>query len=282
MTRGLIRRKEAAWYVACIALVTSLLLHITRGLDFHHSFIAALLLTYLVRFRRRFWARSDPASVRQGLLAIPVLFSVVCLYGYIGLRYTQSQYAWYPGASPATEAWRSGVLILEPQLDPVTAHAARFLGSLQIGSWLVRFYILVLLLRPVIMRRRVEAPRERIDAIFSAHGHHSLSAFAVQEDKHHLLLCDGRALIGYAVRSHVALACGDPLASDSDFEAAVRGYIEHCAGNGWIPCFYEASESRLPLYRLQIVRSLKIAEEAVLDLGEFSLRGTREPVSGQW
>jgi phosphatidylglycerol lysyltransferase len=273
VTRGLMRRKEAAWYVATVALVTSLGLHITRALDLHHSLVAGLLLAYLIHFRRRFNASSDPASVKQGLIAIPVLLTIVFLYGYIGLRHMQDRYQWFPGATPYSEAIRSGILILEPEVEPLAPHAARFLGSLQIGGWLVRFYLLVLLLRPVILRRRAEAPRDRVDEIFAAHGSHSLAAFAIQEDKHHLLLCSGRAMIGFAVRSHVALACGDPLASADDFDDAVREYLERCLKSGWTPCIYEGAEVNLPAYRRHQLHSLKIAEEAVLDLSEFSLAG---------
>ena len=43
---------------------------------------------------------------------------------------------------------RSGLLILDPGVDPVTEHAARFLGALQIAGWAGRLYTLVLLLRP--------------------------------------------------------------------------------------------------------------------------------------
>jgi phosphatidylglycerol lysyltransferase len=273
VTRGLARRKEAAWYVASIALVTSLLLHITRAFDLHHSLIAGLLLAYLIYFRRRFHARSDPASVKQGLVAIPVLLAVVFLYGYVGLRHMHDRYIWIPGATPINEAIRSGILIVAPQVEPVTPHAARFLSSLQVGGWLVRFYLLVLLLRPVILRRRAEAPKDRIDEIFAAHGEHSLAAFAVQQDKHHLLLCEGRALVAYAVRSHVALACGDPLASEQDLDCAVREYLAHCVKNGWTPCIYEGAGSNLLTYRRHGLQSLKIAEESILDLSEFSLAG---------
>ncbi len=275
VTGGLVRRKQTAWYVASAALMTSLLLHITRAFDLHHSLIAGLLLAYLIYFRRRFHARSDPASVKQGIIAMPVVLVAIFLYGYIGLYHMRGRYEWFPGANPLNEAFRSGILILEPRVEPATAHAARFLGSLQIGGWLARFYLLVLMLRPVVLRRRMEAPRERIRDIFAAHGSYSLAAFAVQEDKHHLLLCGGRALVGYAVRSHVALACGDPLASAQDFDDAVREYIEYCVRNGWTPCIYEGAESSLPAYRRHGLQSLKIAEEAILNLSEFSLAGNR-------
>jgi lysylphosphatidylglycerol synthetase-like protein (DUF2156 family) len=182
-------------------------------------------------------------------------------------------FTWYPGANPLNEAFRSGILILEPNVDPDTPHAARFLGSLQIAGWIARLYLLILLLRPVILRSRREAPQEAIDRIFRKHSQKSLSAFAMQSDKHHLLLANNRGLVGYATRGSVALACGDPLAPEEDFMAAVREYLAFCQKNGWTPCIYEGAEDRLFVYHSLGLRSFKIAEEALLDLKEFSLAG---------
>src|SRR5207237_7009869 len=81
VTRNLPRRKELAWWVAVIALPFSLLLHVTSGLDIQNSLVALVLLSYLVYFRRRFYTRTDPASLRKGLMATPLLLLMVFLYG---------------------------------------------------------------------------------------------------------------------------------------------------------------------------------------------------------
>jgi phosphatidylglycerol lysyltransferase len=273
VTRNLARRKELAWHIALIAISSSLLLHITRALDLHHSLVAALLLVYLIIFRQRFYARSDPYSTKQGLRLVPILAAIVFIYGYIELNHLRGQFTWQPGANPLNQAFRCGIVILEPYLIPKTLHAAHFLGSLQIAGWLARFYVLILLLRPVILRDRLEAPPEAIKNIFRNHSKHALSAFAIQSDKHHLLTSGGRALIAYATKGSVALSCGDPLAAEADFEAAVREYIDHCRKNGWTPCLYETAEERIPLYERLGLHSLKLAEEALIDLTEFSLAG---------
>ena len=275
VSETLARRKELAWYVAVTALAVSVLLHITRALDLHHSLVAGLLLVYLVTFRHRFHARSDPASLKLGLLMVPVLSFIVWLYGYIGLSHRPEEFAWSSGVHPTSESFRTGVLILEPTVAPKTRHAAHLLGSLQIAGWLARLYLLVLLLRPVILRDRLEAPPRQIQRLFQSYGRQSLSAFAIQSDKHHLVLAEGRGLVGYATRGAVALACGDPLASDEDFERCVGEYLGYCQKNGWTACVYEAAEIRLPVYHSLGLRSLKIAEEALLDLREFSLAGNK-------
>jgi lysylphosphatidylglycerol synthetase-like protein (DUF2156 family)/membrane protein DedA with SNARE-associated domain len=273
VTRNLGRRKALAWWVAVAALSVSLLSHVGRAFDLHHSLVAALLLGYLVVFRRRFNARSDPASLRQALLMAPVLAAVVWVFGVVGLADLRDQFTWDAGNTPAVEAVRTGLLTLDPGVDPVTAHAARFLGALQIAGWAARLYLLVLVLRPVILRRRQEAPPAEVDRAVREHGRRSLSALAAQEDKHHLVVAGGRGLVAYAVRGHVAFSAGDPLCAEADLEACARGWLQHCRHNGWTPCIYEAAEESLPAYRRLGLRSLKMAEEAVVDLGSFSLAG---------
>ncbi len=275
VTRSLARRKEAAWYVAAVALSISFLTHLTHALDFHHSAVSGVLLVYLFVNRRRFYARSDPGSVRLSLWMVPVLGFAVFLYGYVGLNHRIQQYRWQNGATPLTESFQSGILIRDPGVDPITHGAARFLGSLQIAGWLARFYLMVMLLRPVILRKRQEASFDAIRLIFNAHSRHSLSAFAIQDDKHHLLLADKDALVAYAVRGTVALAAGDPLASDECFVRSVQEYLSYCGRNDWTPCIYEAAEERLPVYHSLGLRSLKMAEEAVLSLPDFGLSGNK-------
>jgi phosphatidylglycerol lysyltransferase len=273
VTRNLGRRKALAWGVAVAALSVSLVSHVTRAFDLHHSLVAALLLAYLVAFRKRFNARSDPASLRQALVMAPVLALSVFVFGTVGLADLRWHYAWSAGDTPALEAVRSGLLILEPGVEPLRPAAARFLGVLQLAGWTARLYLLLLVLRPVILRRRQEAPADEVARAVLQHGRHSLSALAVQDDKHHLQVAGGRGLVAYAVRGGVALAAGDPLCADGDSEAAASDWLAHCRRNGWTPCVYEAAEERRELYRHLGLRSLKMAEEAIVELPSFSLAG---------
>ena len=273
VTRNLSRRKALAWWVAVVALTVSIFSHAGRAFDVHHSLVAALLLAYLVVYRRRFQARSDPASLRRALLMAPVLAALVWAFGAIGLADLRDQYRWDEGNTPAIEAVRSGLLTVDPGVDPLTDHAARFLGALQLTCWAARLYVLVLVLRPVVLRRRQEAPAADVARLAAAHGRCSLSAFAAQEDKHHLLAADGRALVAFAVRGRVAFAVGDPLCAPEDLERAAREFAGHCRRNGWMPCFYEVPEASLPTYRGLGLSALKMAEEALVDLPAFSLAG---------
>src|SRR5262245_15613719 len=275
VTGNLRRRKSLAWWVATSALVVSFLSHLARGIDALQAALTLGLVAYLVTFRRRFNARSDPASIRLGLLMTPAVAALVLAYGAVGLDHLHSRFLWPPGTTVLGEAFRAGVLTLDPAIEPTTPVAARFLGSVQVAGWLGRLYLLVLLLRPVVLRQRREASLADVERMRRDHARHSLAAFALQADKHHLVLANGQALVGFAVRGSVALACGDPLAPDDVFSAAVAQFVDHCTVQGWTPCVYEAAEERLADYRRLGLRAFKVAEEAVLDLDEFTLAGGR-------
>jgi lysylphosphatidylglycerol synthetase-like protein (DUF2156 family) len=195
---------------------------------------------------------------------------MVFLYGFTGFYATHSQFTWNPEATAFTEAIRNGILIISPEAVPSTRYAARFLTSVQAAGWIARIYILILLLRPVILHDRLEAPAEDIARIFRRHGSESVSAFAIQADKHHLLVAKGEGFVAYASKGSIALACGDPLAPEERFADAVRDYVEHCQRHGWAPCIYMAAERRLPVYHKLKMFSQQVADEAIIDLASFS------------
>jgi phosphatidylglycerol lysyltransferase len=270
VTRNLTRRKELAWWVAVIALSFSLLLHVTSGFDVQNSLVALILLLYLIYFRRRFYTRSDPASLRKGLMVTPLLLLMVFFYGVTGFAAATPQFRWSPGATPVTEAVRSGILIVKSDVVPTTSNARLFLTSLQFAGWMARLYILVLILRPFISRDRLEAPRGDVARIFTRYGNESVSAFAIQSDKHHLLVANGQSLVAFATRGSIALACGDPMASDELFPQAVQDYIDHCGRHGWTPCVYFAADTQLPIYQSMKLQSTGVSEEAIVDLDQFT------------
>ncbi len=65
-------------------------------------------------------------------------------------------------------------------------------------------------------------PRKRRRPRLRAWARRSLASFALDGDKHHLLVAGGRGLVAYAVRGGVALAAGDPLAAEGEMPGACR------------------------------------------------------------
>jgi len=268
VTRNLARRKEAAWWVAVLALSLSFVSHLGPEPDVLPMVISGLLLGYLLAFRRRFHAVSDPATLRRALVMVPILGAVVVAYGWFGFTEFGLRFVWPPGTTALMEAVRDGILIAAPLVQPADREAARFLNSLAAAGWLARLYLLVLLLRPVVMRGRQEAPPEVVAELRRCYGRRSLSAFAARADKHHLLVAGERGLVAFAVRHSAAIACGDPLAPPDALEESIRDFVQRCRRNGWTPAVYGVPEEHGPLYQRAGLKLLPIAQEALISLGE--------------
>jgi len=273
VTRNLARRKEAAWWVAVLALSLSFVSHLGPELDVLPTVISGLLLAYLLAFRRRFHALSDAATLRRALVMVPILGAVVVAYGWFGFTEFGLHFVWPSGTTPLMEAVRDGILIQAPLVQPGDREAARFLNSLAAAGWLARLYLLVLLLRPVVMRGRQEAPPEIVEDLCRSHGGRSLSAFAVRADKHHLLVAGERGLVAFAVRHSAAIACGEPLAPPDALEESIRDFIQRCRRNGWTPAVYGVPKEHLPLYEKAGLKLLPVAQEALISLREHAVQG---------
>jgi phosphatidylglycerol lysyltransferase len=64
------RRKQLGWLLTLLILIISIPVHLLKGLDYEEATLALLLAVLLVYLRPYFHARSDPPSVRQGLLTL--------------------------------------------------------------------------------------------------------------------------------------------------------------------------------------------------------------------
>lgn len=271
VTRNLARRKELAWWVATTALALSIASHIGQDFQVERAIVPGLLLGYLLVFKGRFSAQSDPATLRWAFITAPLLGLAIVAYGTVGLRHLRAQYVWPPGTTAVAEAVRGGILISAPSLVPRTLNAQRFLTSLQVAGWLARLYLLVLILRPVILRVRQEVPPEDLERIREQHAGNALAAFALRADKHQHPVAEDRGLVAYAVRNAVAVACGDPLCAPEDMARAAADFVEHCGRHGWTPCVYGASDASREAYAAAGWKSVRIAEEAVIPLAAVTI-----------
>lgn len=97
---------------------------------------------------------------------------------------------------------------------------------------------------------------------------------ALLGDKEFIFSDQGDAFIMFARRGRSWIALGDPIGPSGAASDLVARFIERCKANGAWPAFHEVSEKTLPLCRPFGLSAIKIAEEARVDLGTFSLGGS--------
>jgi lysylphosphatidylglycerol synthetase-like protein (DUF2156 family) len=104
----------------------------------------------------------------------------------------------------------------------------------------------------------------------AAHGRTHISCFVATADKRAVALPSG-AVTAYRTLARSAICVGDPLAAPEQQPEAIAELAAACARRGWEPCFYQTSPQLRDAYRAAGMRLMKFGEEAIIDLGTFTL-----------
>jgi phosphatidylglycerol lysyltransferase len=270
------RRKQLGWLLTLLILIISVPVHLLKGLDYEEATLALLLAGLLVYLRPHFHARSDPPSVRQGLLTLLAALAFTLIYGVIGFYFLDRHFKVSFGF---WSALRQTIVMFtqfyNPGLQPVTGFGRYFVASIYVISAVTIGYALLMLLRPVLGRRsQTEEERSRAWEIVRAHGRTSLARYALLDDKL-FFFTPGGSLISYVVKDRVALVLGDPIGPNDDFEGAISSFQDFCSKNDWLPAFYQVSSTYIEAYKSQEFHTIPIGHEAIVDLACFTLDGSQ-------
>lgn len=268
------RRKRVAWLLALVLLSISIVSHLLKGLDYEEATLESALVIWLLLLHRRFPARSDLPSIRQGASVLMAALLFIIGYGTAGfyLLDRHFQVDFDLGA-----AFRQTVTMFiqfsDPGLEPITAFGHYFAYSIYLIGAATISYALLMLFRPVLMRDpAAETERTRATSIVEAYGRSSLARFTLFDDKSYYWSLGG-SLVAYVAKGRFAVTLGDPIGPAEDAAAAISGFKEHCARNSWLPVFYQTLPDYLDLYRAAGLQVLCIGHEAIVDLSTFTLSG---------
>jgi phosphatidylglycerol lysyltransferase len=277
----LLRRKQWAWRLTGCLLIVSIVTHLIKGLDYEECLLATVLLVQLWRLRSRFTARSDRASIGQGIrvLVISLLFTLA--YGTIGFDILDDRFA--INGQPTNFGWLAAfnqtlqIFFTEDNagLAPIGRYATYFIDSLYTIGIGTLAYSLLMLLRPVLLKNNPASQTERQAArtIIDQYGVASLARLALLHDKAYFFSPSGQTVFAYVPKGRAALVLGDPIGPVNDQVAAIAAFQNFCQCNDWFPVFYEALPQMLPLYAAAGFQAVQIGEEAIVDLRQFTLKG---------
>lgn len=271
------RRKQLGWMLTLAILIISIPTHLLKGLDYEEATLAALLAGLLIYLRPYFHARSDPPSVKQGLLILASALVFTLIYSVLGFylldHHFKIQFSLWAAVRQSvimfTEFYDPGLQSL-----PATRFGRYFADSIYIVGAVTMSYALLMLLRPVLSRRLPsEEERTRAWDTVRAHGRTALARYTLLEDKDFFFSPNG-SLVSYVVENRVALALGDPIGPPEDLSATLTAFQESCAPNDWIPAFYQVGPQYVDCYKKMGYDLLAIGQEAVVDLARFTLEGS--------
>lgn len=274
LAQGLLRRKQLAHRLTMMALVLSVLAHLSKGLDWEEATLALGLLMALWLYRASFVARSDGPTVHQGLKRLLWALGFTLIYGVLGFWLLDRHFVYDFGFRAALEQTLAMFISFsDPGPLPITRFGHWFSDSIYTVAATTIGYALFTLLQPVLLRQRATlAEQARARIIVQAHGESSLARFVLFSDKLYWF-SPGGSVVGYALVGRFAVALGDAIGPKTDSEAAIAGFVEFCALNDWDPAFYQTLPDHLEAYRSAGLQALCIGSEAVVELQSFTLAG---------
>ena len=137
--------------------------------------------------------------------------------------------------------------------------------------WLVFAVAMLGLLRGRSVKTADETERFRAQLRETDGG--TLGFMGTWEGNEHWFTRDGRGAVAYRVVSGIAIAVGDPVCTPGDAAATIRGFLDFCDSNAWIPVFYSTHEEFVPAFRGLGWKRISVAEETVVPLDRFELTG---------
>ncbi len=270
------KRKRRAWAAVLGLSFFSTILHLTRGLDYEEALCSFGLMLLLLLTRRTFSVKSSVPDLRAGLMRLPVAAAIAVGYGIAGFWFLDRRH-FLINFHIGDAIWTTLRLLSlsgDPRLVPHTSYAHWFLTSFYVITGTALLYAGFSLFRPVI-HQFTTLPRERHLArqIVQQYARTSLDYFKTWPDKSFFFSPSHRSMISYAVAGNVALVLGDPVGPEEEIETTVRAFLAMCWDNDWTVGFHQTLPDFLPLYQSLRLKKLKIGDDAIVSLADFSLEG---------
>jgi lysylphosphatidylglycerol synthetase-like protein (DUF2156 family) len=269
LARGVRRGQRWAWAAALLVLTLSAGAHVLKGLDVEEATLALAAVAFLAVNGRHFRAPTDRPSLRRGITTILLGALVAIAAGTIGVQISRHRMSW-----PDAVAAITGRLVGNTD---ISLGGGRFDTTITLTLAAVAIGLAAsfgwLLVRPVLGHGGGSAGVTFAAArdLVARYGGDTLSYFALRDDKHHVRI--GDTLISYATRNGVCLVSPDPIGPASERAAAWAAFRDHVTGQGWSVAVLGASEAWLPTYRASGMADRYIGDEALVDVGTFSLDG---------
>jgi phosphatidylglycerol lysyltransferase len=273
---NVLKRKRRAFELVLALSLLSIVFHLTKGLDYEEAAFSVALVALLLIARSRFVVESSIPNLHWGFLRLATALLVALLYGVAGFWLLDARE--FRINFTIGDAIHRTLLFLslvgDPQVVPHTRYARWFVSSMYLMTATAIGYSLFAVFRPVIYRYRT-LPQERklAGAITAEYGRSALDFFKYWPDKTFFFSPSRRTYVAYKVGGGYAVVLGDPVGPEEEIDPTIRQFIEMCEQNDWRVAFHQVLPDFLPLYRALGLRRLKIGDDAVVELANFTLEG---------
>ncbi|WP_206957156.1 bifunctional lysylphosphatidylglycerol flippase/synthetase MprF [Trinickia acidisoli] len=260
VSRGLLRRLDAAWWLTLALTTVSLVLSVIKGLAFFEAGVLATLLVLLLCTRRHFSRRAalfaEPFT--PGWL-ISVAIVLICAAWVMFFAYRDVPYR--------SDLWWQFAF---------DERASRSLRAMLASTLFATAFSVWQLLRPAAGRFVHPSSEDLIDAVRIIRAQERSDAgLAMMGDKSFLFSDSREAFLMYAKHGRTWAALHDPVGPRGEWAELIRSFVMLAHKHGGRAAFYQVRADSLPLYLDSGLTLMKLGEEARLSLDGFDLSGPK-------
>lgn len=258
VARGLLRRLDAAWWLATALVAVNLALSLSKGLAFFELGFLSIVLVLLLATRRHFSRSSSLFAERFTVGWLVSVGIVICLAVWLLF------FAFRDVPYSAELWWGFAFDERAPRAVRATFAAGFFAAGLAVWQ----------LLRPA-RGQFVRPPPGDLDAanrILRAQ-ERSDAGLAMMGDKSFLFSASREAFLMYAKRGRTWAALHDPVGPREEWAGLVRDFVALAHSHGGRAAFYQVRADALPIYLDAGLTLMKLGEEAQIALSDFDLVG---------
>jgi phosphatidylglycerol lysyltransferase len=275
----LLARKRLAWYIAFISSAVIVIGHVIYIRDLASLMLPAVSFVLLALYRDQFQVESEPITTAQGLRLFVMSVVAAIAYGTIGfyLLLRRDFGHDFNLSQSLVRTLREYTLVGNTDLVARTREADWFLDSLDAFGILTLGFALFGLFRPLSYRYgTLPAERNQARKILERHGRSSEDSLKLwPEDKAYFFGADYDSFIAYRVSNGVALALGEPVGHPEALGDLLARFVQFCHRHDWTVATIYLAQSALPLYTAVGFGALKIGEDAVIELPDFTAKTAR-------
>lgn len=274
LSYGLARGKKHAWGITLVLLFLSVILDMQRHAAILGTVLILLFAIILWCLSSFFHAKSDPPSAWRGYVALCLGLGIVIFYtigGFIAL---------FNDFEPMIDRFGIDVVVIHLLTFAHIHYLARntpaffFSKALPLLCISAIIYGMLQLYRPIaaVLMPKTEE-RSRVTQMVRSYGANSISYFALDDDKTYFFSQSGKSVISYVLKGSTAVVAGDPIGPADDLNTAIKQFVDFCGEQDWTIVFWQVRDATAQLYRQAGLHLLKIGEDAVVNVQNFTLKG---------
>ncbi len=258
LATGIKRRLNSAYFISIFLLFTGIISSLLKGLDYEEAFVLFVILALLIPSKKYFYRKTSALTSYLSVNGMLLIFLATASALWIGVfSYKHIEYS--------RDLWWQFEL---------KKNAPRFLRSTLGIALATIFYTITKILKPVTdytLENKGDGMEDARNIL--ATSDRTYSNLVLTGDKSVVFDKDRDSFIMYGVSGKSMVAMGDPIGNSDGISELIWIFYEIAMKSGKRVVFYEVGTEYLSYYLDIGLNILKIGEEAVVDLNEFSLVG---------